>query len=162
SVTAGQAALDTDTATTDANGLATVNLRPVSLGGQQGQTLFPSTITATSQYGSVNFTETFFVATFLGVADIPPNLILTPGPGVLIKVAARSPLPNGIVAQIYAQSQLCSGCPIPGVGISIVDPTNLTNDPKGLQAPISCQGSSLSDTQGFAHCTVVTKTCTPG
>ena len=142
---------------TGANGEAIANFVPtgISSGGNNFQT---STVTASSTYGSVNFTETTFVNQF-GVGGFPEILLNTPGASRTINVTAGTPLVGGVQAQILSSSIQCAGCPIPGIGISFLSPDNPTNSPTGTQAPIMCQGSSLSDQNGNASCTVVATTC---
>src|SRR5581483_10381118 len=51
---------------------------------------------------------------------------------------------------------------IPGIGLALYDPNNINGDPTGPQSPIMCQGTTLSDTSGTAHCNVVTTGCKTG
>ncbi|MBZ5604385.1 MAG: Ig-like domain-containing protein [Acidobacteriia bacterium] len=161
SVSSGPLGIDTTDATTDQNGQAKAGLRSTSVTATFPG-YFPSAITASSQYGSVTFTATVFVTTALGGADIPASFVVTPDAGTPLVITAGQTIANGIVAQIYSQTSLCPGCPIPGVGLTLYDATNPTGDPAGAQPPIACQGSTLSDTTGSAHCNVVTTGCRTG
>jgi len=140
---------------TDMNGLASVDY--VSEGLPQGSGWQQTIVTASTSLGSVNFTITEFVPDF-GGGGAPQVILLAPQGGP-IQITEGTPLPGGIQAQVLSTSQVSTGAPIPGVGIFIVDPDNPTNSPTGTPAVVGCQGSSNSNSQGVASCTVVAKTC---
>jgi len=152
---------NTTVGTTDVAGLAYANFvgqLPV------GQNAFEDdTVVASTPYGAVSFTEVEFASTFLNSPAFPPTItFLTPTVDTsrTVSVAVGGVAQNAVTASIFAGSipQLncpnggtATACPIPGVGIRIIDPNN-------IPAPspyAACQGSTLSDQTGTAHCSVI-------
>ena len=142
---------------TDTNGLASIDFQASV--PDNGAAFETDLITAVTKYGSVTFTET----EVLQNADNTSAPIISLDQPTLetsrtITVTEGVPLPNGAVAEIYSSTYPQAGLPIPGVGIFIVN-----RDFTTANAPASCQGSSLSDKNGVAHCTVITScTVKPG
>jgi uncharacterized protein (TIGR03437 family) len=153
---------NTPLGTTDAHGLARTGFyaqNPAS-----GNDFEADTVVASTPYGSVSFTEIEYATNILGSANpaFPPQItLLTPSIDTsrTVTVAEGSVSQNAVTASIFANSipQLnCSTsstttCPIPGVSIRITsDPILLTSSPYA-----SCQGTTLSDQTGTAHCNVV-------
>lgn len=134
---------------TDANGLASTDFRASQV--QFGQAFEGNTVTATTQYGAVNFSEVAYQGltqplAFPIVPDVSGDIDLVQG------VVAT----NAIEAQIVTNNAIAANAPISGAGIQIenaYDPT--------LPPPAKCQGSTLSDTSGVAHCNVIA-TCATG
>jgi uncharacterized protein (TIGR03437 family) len=154
--------------TTDANGLARTDFVGQLPAGQFD--FEEETIVASTPYGSASFTEVEYAfSQNPSTPEFPPTIeLLTPTVDTsrTVTVAEGSVAQNAVTALLLANSvpQLnCPnpvpnlGCPIPGVAIRIVDPNNIPN-----QSPYaSCQGSTLSDQTGTAHCSVVA-TCGSG
>lgn len=140
---------------TNANGLASVDF--VSEGLPQGAGFQTTIVTAATSLGSVNFTIVEYAEDF-GGGGAPQVLLLAPQGGP-IQITEGTPFPGAIQATILSTAQIATGTPIPGVGIFVVDPDNPTNDPNGVQPVAACQGSSNSNSQGIASCTLVAKTC---
>jgi len=152
---------NTTVGTTDVAGLAYANFvgqLPI------GQNAFEEdTVVASTPYGAVSFTEVEFASTFLNSPAFPPTItLLTPTVDTsrTVSVAVGGSAQNAVTASIFAGSipQLncpdpgtSTSCPIPGVGIRIIDPNNIPSP----SPYASCQGSTLSDQTGTAHCTVV-------
>ncbi len=121
------------------------------------------TIVASSPYGSVSFTEVEYATTQnINSPVFPPQItLLTPTVDTsrTVSVPVGGVAQNGATASIFATSvpelncpnSTSTSCPIPGVSIRIIDPNNIPT-----QSPYaSCQGSTLSDQTGTAHCNVV-------
>jgi uncharacterized protein (TIGR03437 family) len=155
--------------TTDANGLAYANfVGQLPAGGYDFE---QDTIVAVTPYGSVSFTETeyAYTQTFNG-PEFPPTVqLLTPTVDTsrTVTVPVGGVAQNAVTALILANSvpQLncptssTTTCPIPNIAIRIVDPNNIP----AASPYASCQGSTLSDQTGTAHCSVVaTCSAAPG
>ena len=148
---------------TNSSGQAGVYFRPtaVTAGFQQ------TTVTASSSYGSVNYTETVYYWQ-PGVNSPPTVEIITPATGgAPITVTAGQTSIAGIQALIIWNGGGCpnggSTCPVPGVGIQLYSPDNLTGDPtQPPPSPIKCQGSTDSNAQGIASCNVAPAVCPAG
>lgn len=148
---------------TDPAGLAYINFV-----GQfpLGQNDFEEdTVVAVTPYGSATFTEVEYAITQNNNFPVfPPQVnLLTPtvDSSRTVTVAVGGVAQNAVTATIFASgtsipelncpTSTSTSCPIPGVGIRIIDPNNPPN-----QSPYaSCQGSTLSDQTGTAHCSVV-------
>jgi hypothetical protein len=149
---------------TDPAGLAYINFvgnQPLSQNDFE-----EDTIVAVTPYGSATFTEVEYATTQnIHSPVFPPQItLLTPTVDTsrTVTVAVGSVAQNAVTASIFANSvpQLncpnsltgtSTACPIPGVGIRIVDPNNSPS-----QSPYaSCSGSTLSDNTGTAHCSVI-------
>lgn len=168
-VTSGTGGLTNTTATTDANGLAspgsclslqtatTACVYFVSEGLQPGLATETDTITATTPYGSVYFTEIVYQLDYTGgyLLDAPQVTLLAPTPsqGFNIQLAEGSVLPNGIVAQLSTVASANNPSPTPIPGFTIL-PLNASDDPS-QPAPASCQGSTNADATGTAHCNLI-------
>jgi uncharacterized protein (TIGR03437 family) len=156
----GAGNLSATAVTTGTNGEASVNFIPSGLSPGFTQSI----VTASTTYGSVNFTETVYA---LAPGDASPLLqIITPSVCCTINVTAGTTLTAGIQAQIVWQGYECpgggTGCAIPGVGIQLLDPDNIANLPTGPQPVLKCQGSTDSNTNGVASCNVVAAVCPVG
>jgi uncharacterized protein (TIGR03437 family) len=139
--------LDNANTTTDVNGLASTDFTSPQL-PEGVQIAFDSTtVTAsTTSLGSVTFTETVYQINQDGTGA-PQIALVAPTSGV-ITAGEGDVLPNAIETSITTnfggQSQY-----VPNVGIRLANGADPT-----MPSPASCQGSSLSDTNGLAHCNV--------
>jgi uncharacterized protein (TIGR03437 family) len=89
---------------------------------------------------------------------IPQITMLTPtiNSGYTINLSRGTPLTNAIVVQVLSDDNEAVGTPIPGVSIQT---QNIYNP--SLAPPASCQGSTLSDSTGTSHCTLVVSCSAP-
>jgi uncharacterized protein (TIGR03437 family) len=139
--------LDNPVTATDVNGLASTDFTSPQL-PEGVQIAFDSTtVTAsTTSLGSVTFTETVYQINQDGTGA-PQIALVAPTSGV-ITAGEGDVLPNAIITSITTnfggQSQY-----VPNVGIRLANGADPT-----MPSPASCQGSSLSDTTGLAHCNV--------
>ena len=139
----------------DENGLA----RATFLTGQVDQSFAfgTTTITATSDYGSVEFTETTHNAT--GADGDPGNprvLILRPE-NQQLTVAQGSVVTDAILAKTTSGHFPQAGVVIPKIGIRLAASNISDNSPVA-----ACQGSSLGGEDGISHCNVVAACQAPG
>jgi uncharacterized protein (TIGR03437 family) len=139
---------------TDSNGQASANFGSPNL--PQGVVLaFDSTtVNASTSVGSVNFTETVYrvwpngIAAFGGsTPQLPEFNIVTPVNRQLT-VGEGDVLMNGVIESIQTTYPGYSQA-VPNVGIRLASGPDFTQP-----GPASCQGSSLSDLNGLAHCNV--------
>lgn len=154
---------NTTVGTTDLAGLAYGNFV-----GQQpaSQNDFEQdTVVASTPYGAVSFTEVEYATTQnIRSPVFPPAIILltpTPDTSRTVTVAVGGVAQNAVTASIFASgssipalncpTSSSTACPIPGVGIRIIDPNNIPSP----SPYASCQGSTLSDQTGTAHCSVI-------
>jgi uncharacterized protein (TIGR03437 family) len=148
---------------TDSTGQAYTNfVGQVPAGGYDFE---EDTIVASTPYGSVSFTEVEYAFNQNpSNPEFGPQVTLlspTVDTSRTVTVAAGSVAQNAVTASIFANSvpqlncptSTSTTCPIPGVSIRIVDPNNIPNP----SPYASCQGSTLSDQTGTAHCSVVAK-----
>ena len=146
-ITQGTGTLNAPTLTTDANGLASTNFLATSL--QPLQSFQSETITATSNFGGVNF----FITT---VPEITPPSVQLINPTLdnrSITAASGSTVPGGVVVRVIAQSGIQSGAPIPNIGVRIVDALDPTISAQAVcNAPL---GTVLTDSTGTATCDLV-------
>jgi uncharacterized protein (TIGR03437 family) len=146
-ITQGTGTLNAPTLTTDANGLASTNFLATNL--QPLQSFQSETITATSNFGGVNF----FITT---VPEITPPSVQLINPTLdnrSITAASGSTVPGGVVVRVIAQSGIQSGTPIPNISVRIVD----AQDPT-IPAQAACNaplGTVLTDSTGTATCDLV-------
>ena len=146
-ITQGTGTLNAPTLTTDANGLASTNFLATSL--QPLQSFQSETITATSNFGGVNF----FITTVPELTPPSVQLINPPLDNRSITAASGSTVPGGVVVLVNAQSGIQSGAPIPNIGVRIVNGEN-----PALASPAACnapQGVVLTDSRGNATCDLV-------
>jgi uncharacterized protein (TIGR03437 family) len=128
------------------------------------------TVVASTSFGSVSFTEVVYAFNpNPSFNEFPPSILLqtpTIDSDYNINVPEGGVVSNGVTAIILANSTpqlncpafqsgypgdpLIVSCPMPGVSIRIVDPVTNNQSPYA-----SCQGSTLSDQTGVAHCNVV-------
>jgi len=144
---------------TDQNGLASTFYQgAVPFGGQSFET---DTVVASSSVGTVTFTETSTATILNDPTNGLPNIVIdepsqNTTPPNTVTLALGTPLPNAIVAEIYSAEGLNIGSPFPGVGITVVNPDDpFARDPATYPVPASCQGSSNSDKNGIARCTML-------
>jgi len=146
-ITQGTGTLNAPTLTTDANGLASTNFLATNL--QPLQSFQSETITATSNFGGVNF----FITT---VPEITPPSVQLINPTLdnrSITAASGSTVPGGVVVRVIAQSGIQSGTPIPNIAVRIVDGQDPTIPPQAAcNAPL---GTVLTDSTGTATCDLV-------
>jgi uncharacterized protein (TIGR03437 family) len=146
-ITQGTGTLNAPTLTTDANGFASTNFLATSL--QPLQSFQSETITATSNFGGVNF----FITT---VPEITPPSVQLINPTLdnrSVTAASGSTVPGGVVVRVIAQSGIQSGAPIPNISVRIVD----AQDPT-IPAQAACNaplGTVLTDSTGTATCDLV-------
>jgi uncharacterized protein (TIGR03437 family) len=139
--------LDNPNTVTDVNGLASTDFTSPQL-PEGVQIAFDSTtVTAsTTSLGSATFTETVYQINQNGTGA-PQISLVAPLSGV-ITAGEGDVVPNAIITSIATnfggQSQL-----IPNIGIRLANGADPT-----MPSPASCQGSSLSGTDGLAHCNV--------
>jgi uncharacterized protein (TIGR03437 family) len=155
------AVITTPAGTTDVNGLAYASFSAFLPNNQNDYE--QDTVIANTPFGSATFTEVEYAAIQnSSVKEFPPSIsLLTPtvDSSRTVTVAQGGVAQNAVTALILASSvpQLnCPNssstiCPIPGVSIRITsDAAALTASPYA-----ACQGSTLSDQTGTAHCNVV-------
>lgn len=142
---------------TDQNGLASAFVLGESL--PPGVAIETDTVTATTQYGSANFTEIVFHKDPQGIG--PQITLLAPSPahGFSITIPEGSALPNAIVAQVFTNPSSASPTPTPIAGYTIF--TQNTADPVGTPPAAVCQGATNADATGTSKCTLVA-TCQTG
>jgi len=143
--------IDNPSTTTDQNGLASTDFLPSI--PQQGLPFQAIDINASTPYGSVDFVETTFQTQFnpSGPSTGAPQISIvqpTENQGFVITAGEGDVVPNAIVASIF--SSLTPTQPIPNVGIRLAQGNDITQ-----LAPATCQGSTLSDQNGLAHCNLV-------
>lgn len=147
SITNGAGTISGASATTDANGQASANFLSTSL--QPGASFLPSTVTATSAFGTVNFIITTVVSSALqpivSIELVAPSL---DNPN--LTGASGSTIPAGVVVKVIVAGGAYSGTPIPNVGVQIIDATNPSQP-----AAASCAaptGAVLTNSAGVATC----------
>jgi uncharacterized protein (TIGR03437 family) len=151
-LTSGSGFVSSQNTQTDANGNASTTF--VGLNLVTNTTFQSNTITASTSFGSVNFTFTTMNFDTLG-NGLPEFLIQQPNLNNNFTITAPegTPVPNAIQIQIIAQAFPDTGKPIPGVGLILS--SGLSTPGNLLPAPATCLGSSNSDASGIAHCTLV-------
>jgi uncharacterized protein (TIGR03437 family) len=154
-VTSGTGFMANPTATTDATGQASANF--VALAPALNGTFEVDTVVASTPYGSVSFSEIEYPIVIAGSAapSFPPQVLLqtpTAQNNYTITVPEGAVAPNAVTATITgAPGQPGALTPVPDVAIRIVDPTNFP----ASSTYASCQGSTLSDNTGTAHCNLI-------
>jgi uncharacterized protein (TIGR03437 family) len=118
-------------------------------------------IAATTTYGTVVFTETSFITQNLGFftsAKEPEVDVQAPLPPFTVTAGAGSIVPGAFVAKVTGAAFPQIGAPIPGVSVSVVQPTDFT-----MPSPLAhCINDPLSDQTGVVSCTLQVDTCTLG
>jgi uncharacterized protein (TIGR03437 family) len=149
-VTAGAGFISTSQTQTDANGQASTYFTGLQL--TVNSTVLPVVINASTQFGSVDFHETIILISFVDGTGIPQFNIHAPSleSNYTITAPQGTPLPGAIEVQMYATGFPQTGQPIPNVGIYLYTPGDPTTPP-----PATCKGSTLSDSNGVAKCTLV-------
>jgi uncharacterized protein (TIGR03437 family) len=147
---------------TDPAGLAYINFVGQQPGSQND--FEDDTVVASTPYGSVSFTEVEYATTQnINTPIFPPQItLLTPTVDTsrTVTVAVGGVAQNAVTASIFANSvpelncptSTSTACPIPGVGIRIIDPNNIP-----AQSPYAyCQANSTLSTAntGVASCNV--------
>ncbi len=161
SVAAGQLSgaaigqLDNPNTTTDVNGMAHTDLVSPNLPPNQQLAFDSAIVSASTSVGSVNFVETVFQQIGNGVGG-PLFSLVAPG-NQTITAPEGEVVANAIIESISVAPGGVSQ-PVPNIGLrlaSSIDPSQ--------PGPASCQGSSLSDINGLAHCNLaVSCQVTPG
>jgi uncharacterized protein (TIGR03437 family) len=141
------AGLDNPNATTDVNGLAGSNLTSPQLPPGQAIAFFTQTVNASTTLGSVNFHFTVFQLNGDGTGE-PQISMVAPYPSLQLTAGEGDVVANGIEASINSTS-FGQSVAVPNVGIRLASGADFTQP-----GPASCQGSSLSDNTGVAHCNV--------
>lgn len=154
-VTSGTGYIAEPSVTTDSNGIAQADF--VGAAPAAGQDFETDTVIATTAYGIATFTETEFATIVAGSSfpAYPPTIkLLTPIDGD-VTVAEGGVATNAVTVSVAGASIPQVQVPIPGVTISIIDPT--TTYPYSASTHAACKnGSTPSDsTYGIAHCDVV-------
>ncbi len=136
---------------TDQNGLASSSVIGESL--PPGDPLETNIVTATTPYGSANFSEIVFHKDPQGIG--PQITLLAPSPsrGFTITMPEGSTLPNAIVAQVFTNPSSASPTPTPIPGYTVF--TQNTADPVGTPPAAMCQGATNADATGTSKCTLV-------
>lgn len=135
-ITTGSGTLVRPTTTTGANGQAGVTFLATNVPGNLS--FFPSTITATTGFGSVNFVvTTALLETSNGNSAPPPlvTLVAPPQTDLSLTGAQGSTLAAAVVVKVNALVGPQSGFPIPNVGLRIANDLNPTAIP-----PAACTG----------------------
>ncbi len=145
--------VDNPSTVTDVNGLASTDFTSPQL--PEGVTIaFDSAIVnASTSVGSVNFVETVYRVNPDGTGA--PQIAIVSPLSQQLTVGEGDVLPNGIIESIQTTFTGVSQA-IPNVGIRLASGADSTQP-----GPASCQGSSLSDLNGLAHCNVYV-TCQAG
>lgn len=135
---------------TDSNGLASTGF--VGTAVPLGESIFPSTVTATSSLGSVNFIITTAIGADNGHFDPPPAVILVNPPQTNLNLTAPSgsTLAGGVVVRVGVQAGPQAGIPVPNVGVRIQDNLHPANAPEAV-----CIGPNnlvLTDSKGTGTC----------
>jgi uncharacterized protein (TIGR03437 family) len=128
------------------DGLAATNF--VSGTVDQSFAFQPTTVNASSVYGSVDFVEVTHNA-LDGQPDQPNAFIQTPE-DLRLTIPQGGSLPNGVVAKTISGHFPQAGQVIPNVGIRLAEQSDLSNS-----KVVSCAGSSRGDNQGISRCNVV-------
>ncbi len=157
-LTSGNGFVTSQNTQTDANGNASTTF--VGLNLITNTTFQANTITASTSFGSVNFTFTTMNFDTLG-NGLPEFIIQQPNLNNNFTITAPegTPVPNAIVIQIIATAFPDTGKIIPGV--SLILSSGLSTPLNPVPSPAICLGSSNSDANGIAHCTLVA-TCQLG
>lgn len=151
-ITAGAGTLVRPVNTTGANGQASVTFLATDVPG--GESFFPSTVTASSASGKVNFVVTTSSA-------MPPNggapplvqLVSPPQSNLNVSGPSGGTIAGGVVVNVFAQSGPQTGDPVPNVSVQIennLDPTS--------PSPAACNGPGgvvLTNASGTATCNLV-------
>jgi uncharacterized protein (TIGR03437 family) len=143
-VTAGQGNIPAPTFVTDAKGQASTDYTSATLNSDES--FADTTVTATSKYGSVNFT----VITVLFQFGTPPPTIQLFAPATLT-AEPGSTLPGAVEVKVFAGTGAEQNAPIPNVGVNLVDGLTLMASPNA-----HCNGGTVyTDHTGTATCDVV-------
>jgi len=128
------------------DGLAAANFVTGSV--DQSFAFQPTTVNASSVYGSVDFVE---VTQNAGSQEPgqPSFQILSPD-NLLLTIPQGGSLFNGIVAKTVDGHFPQAGVPIPNVGIRLAEPSDLSNS-----KVLSCSGTTRGDNTGTSRCNVV-------
>jgi adhesin/invasin len=154
----GEGTLLSASTTTDSNGETTNQFGTIQFFNDGFTPLKRTTIRAASATGFVDFFVTAYPEVSLfGDQLVPaptPNIeFLSPAPGATINIGAGGSAPGGQVPQIRArirsQAFIDQGQPMPNIALIVREP----NDPDAITA--RCTGSSLSNAQGEATCSLV-------
>jgi uncharacterized protein (TIGR03437 family) len=154
-VTSGDGFVGGQSTVTGTNGQASANF--VAANPSLNGPFEVDTVVASSPYGSVTFYEIEYPIIVAGsnLPSFPPQI--TPSStDVILSVAEGAVALNAFTAKITpAAPAIPTG--IPDVAIKIIDP----NNPPAASKYASCQGSTLSDNTGTAHCNLIA-TCGTG
>jgi uncharacterized protein (TIGR03437 family) len=157
SVVSGPGTIDTQgfTITTDVNGLAATDF--AAQVPQQGVPYQSTDVNASTTFGGVDFTETTYVLNPDGTGQPQITLTAPPLDSGPIVAGEGDVVPNAIAASIFTAGAITGQVlPVPNVGIRIAAP-----DDYSQPGPAYCQGSTLSDNNGIAHCNMIA-TCQVG
>ncbi len=126
---------------TDVNGLARANFNAGSL--FYGTPYLLSKVTATSEYGSVEFYE----VTHDAITSDPHQ----PDSDIVTPVDRKVTIPQGgFLGNAITAYTIAHGQPIPNVGLRLADP----NDGSKMSSVVSCVGLSRGDNNGISSCDV--------
>jgi uncharacterized protein (TIGR03437 family) len=116
------------------------------------------TVVASSAYGAVTFYVVEYPLVLVGEqgAQSPPPRIIASSVNPIITIPEGSVLTNAFSAAVSVAPGIPgASTPIPNVAIEIDDATSGIFVP-GVSSPYaSCQGSTLSDNTGTAHCNLI-------
>ncbi len=138
--------LDNPHTATDANGLASTDFTSPNLPAGQNIAFDSTTVNASTPVGSVNFVETVYRQNPNGTGA--PQISVVSPVSQQLTIGEGDVLANGIIESIQTTFTGVSQ-PVPNIGIRLASGSDSTQP-----GPASCQGSSLSDMNGLAHCNV--------
>jgi uncharacterized protein (TIGR03437 family) len=148
SITSGVGNIINTSFGTDENGIATTDFAATA-SPTFGLSFASVTVNASTDVGSVDFNVVVYTLPQDGSAQPQVDILSPPvESGFIITAGQGQAVTDAIKAAIH--SSYISVNPIPGVGIRIADGFDTTMD-----GPATCQGSTLSDNNGVAHCTLV-------
>jgi uncharacterized protein (TIGR03437 family) len=154
-LTSGTGQVGAQSGVTDVNGHATSNF--IALTPALGALFEVDTIVASSPYGAVTFYEIEYPIIQTNGMEYPiPPQITPSSTNVTASVAVGVVTPNVFSAVVTVAAPNIP-TPIPDVAIKVIDPNNFP----AASPYASCQGSTLSDNTGTAHCNLIA-TCGTG
>jgi len=110
---------------TDSNGLASTDYTSATLNSEASFAY--TTVTASSKYGSVNFTVITVAFTF---GNPPPSIaLLTPMPASTLTAAPGSTLPGAVRVEVQAGTGAETNAPIPNVSVFLANGLEPTQPP---------------------------------
>jgi len=139
---------------TDSNGLASTDYTSATLNSEASFAY--TTVTASSKYGSVNFTV--ITVAFMFGSPPPSITLLTPTPASTLTAAPGSTLPGAVKVEVQAGTGAETNAPIPYVSVFLVNGLDPTQPPAAhCNAPggVVYTASSTGNSNGVATCDLV-------